>query len=51
MADPDIPWRYALKFAECLATDDLEVTLLKAGDHRLSKPHEIARIIEAIQSI
>ncbi len=51
MADHDVPWRHALKFAECLATDDLEVTLLKAGDHRLSKPHEIAKIIAAIRSI
>lgn len=51
MADPDVPWRHALKFAECLSTDDLELTLIKAGDHRLSKPHEIGKIIEAIGSI
>lgn len=51
MADPDIPWRHALRFAERLETDDLELTLLKAGDHRLSKPHEIARIIDAVQEI
>jgi len=51
MADPDVPWRHALKFAECLSTDDLELTLIKAGDHRLSKPHELAKLIEAIASI
>ena len=51
MADPDIPWRHALKLAERLSTDDLVLTLMKAGDHRLSKPHEIARLIEAISSI
>lgn len=51
MADHDVPWRHALKFAECLQTDDLELTLIKAGDHRLSKPHEIAKIIDAVGSI
>lgn len=51
MADPDVPWRHALKFAERLSTDDLELALIKAGDHRLSKPNEIAKIIEAIASI
>jgi pimeloyl-ACP methyl ester carboxylesterase len=51
MADPDVPWRHALRFAECLATDDLEVILLKSGDHRLSKPAEIARILSVVSSV
>lgn len=51
MADPDVPWRHALRMAECLLTDDLEVTLIKSGDHRLSKPHELAKLMKAIASI
>ncbi len=51
MADPDVPWRHALRFADCLATDDLELILLKSGDHRLSKPHEIKRILSAVSSV
>ncbi len=51
MSDPDVPWRHALAFAECLETDDLEVALIKAGDHRLSKPYELARIIAALSSL
>ena len=51
MADPDVPWRHALAFAERLETNDLEVTLIKSGDHRLSKPHELATIVAAIQLI
>ncbi len=51
MADEDVPWRHALAFAECLETDDLVVTLIKAGDHRLSKPHELAAIIAAIENL
>lgn len=51
MADPDVPWRHALRFAECLVTDDLELTLVKAGDHRLSKTHEIRRIVELLGAL
>lgn len=51
MADPDVPWRHALFFAERLTTNDMEMTLIKSGDHRLSKPHELAAIVAAIQSI
>lgn len=51
MADPDIPWRHALRLAERLAADDVELTLIKAGDHRLSKPHEIDRIIGAVAAL
>ncbi len=51
MADPDVPWRHALRLAECLATDDLEMTLLKSGNHRLSKPIEIARIVATIEGL
>ena len=51
MADPDVPWRHAAAFAERLASEDVEILLLKSGDHRLSKPHEIKTIIDAINSI
>jgi pimeloyl-ACP methyl ester carboxylesterase len=51
MADAEIPWRHALRFAECLTTDDVEVTLVKAGDHRLSKPGEIETIIRLTASL
>ncbi len=51
MADPDIPWRHALRLVDRLASEDVELTLLKAGDHRLSKPHEIGKIIDAVASL
>lgn len=51
MADPDVPWRHALKFADSIACDDVELTLIKSGDHRLSKPHEIAKIIKTLESL
>ncbi len=51
MADAEVPWRHALKVAECLQTDDLTMTLIKSGDHRLSKPHELEAIIAAIEAV
>jgi pimeloyl-ACP methyl ester carboxylesterase len=51
MADPDVPWRHALVFADCLEADDVELTLIKAGDHRLSKPTELRRITDALESL
>ncbi len=44
MKDPDVPWRTALRLAERIEGDDVEVTLVKSGDHRLSEPADIARL-------
>ncbi|MGD9664130.1 MAG: alpha/beta hydrolase, partial [Novosphingobium sp.] len=35
--DPDVPWQTSLKLAEALRSDDVQVTLVKDGDHRLSR--------------
>lgn len=51
MADRDVPWRHALRFAEALGSADLEVTLTKSGDHRLSSPEDLARLTDAIASL
>jgi dipeptidyl aminopeptidase/acylaminoacyl peptidase len=41
-ADPDVPWETALKLAHCLSSDDVQVTLVKDGGHRLSRPGDLA---------
>ena len=51
MADPDGPWEHALKLVERLAEDDVVTTLIKDGDHRLSRPEDLARIVEAVDEI
>ncbi len=51
MADRDVPWRHALAFAERLDTDDLEITLMKSADHRLSEPHQLAAIVAAVEAL
>jgi pimeloyl-ACP methyl ester carboxylesterase len=41
-ADPDVPWRHSLRIAERITGDDVQVTLVKGGDHRLSTPADLA---------
>ncbi|UPY35547.1 alpha/beta hydrolase [Sediminicoccus sp. KRV36] len=40
--DADVPWALSLRIAEMITGGDVEVTLVKQGDHRLSKPDELA---------
>jgi pimeloyl-ACP methyl ester carboxylesterase len=49
--DPDVPWQTALRLAERLQSDDVTVELIKAGDHRLSLPPDLARITAAIERL
>ena len=44
MRDQDVPWQTALRLAERIESKDVEVTLVKDGDHRLSEPHDLARL-------
>jgi pimeloyl-ACP methyl ester carboxylesterase len=49
--DPDVPWRHALELAQGLKGDDVVFTLIKDGDHRLSRPQDIARLIAAVEEL
>ncbi len=44
MRDPDVPWTTSQRLAAALASEDVEITYVKAGDHRLSEPHDLARL-------
>jgi pimeloyl-ACP methyl ester carboxylesterase len=46
--DPDVPWPTALRLAERLETGDVRVVLIKDGDHRLSRPQDIAVLCEMV---
>jgi pimeloyl-ACP methyl ester carboxylesterase len=46
--DPDVPWRHAVELSSRLAHDDVVLTLVKDGDHRLSRPEDIDRLIAAV---
>ncbi|WP_422372245.1 alpha/beta hydrolase [Hoeflea sp.] len=51
MADPDVPWQHALKLMEHLPSENVTLTLIRDGDHRLSRDEDIARILAAVDSI
>ena len=46
--DPDVPWNHAVELTSRLAQDDVVLTLVKDGDHRLSRPEDIERLINAV---
>ena len=49
--DPDVPWRHALELAQAIKGSDLVFTLVKDGDHRLSRPQDIERLIAAVGEV
>jgi pimeloyl-ACP methyl ester carboxylesterase len=51
MQDLDVPWRHALELVEHLPGDSVSLTLVKDGDHRLSRPEDLERLIAAVEGI
>jgi pimeloyl-ACP methyl ester carboxylesterase len=47
--DPDVPWAHAVELVSRLAQDDVVLTMVKDGDHRLSRPEDLARLIKAVE--
>jgi pimeloyl-ACP methyl ester carboxylesterase len=46
--DADVPWQHAVELTARFAQDDVVLTLVKDGDHRLSRPADIERLIAAV---
>jgi pimeloyl-ACP methyl ester carboxylesterase len=46
--DPDVPWQHAVELVARFARDDVVLTMVKDGDHRLSRPEDIERLIAAV---
>ena len=51
MDDPDVPFEHALELVEHLPGDDVTLTLIKDGDHRLSRPQDLERLIAALEGL
>ena len=49
--DPDVPFEHAMKLAEHLPSDDVTVTLVKDGDHRLSRPQDIELLLRVAEGL
>jgi pimeloyl-ACP methyl ester carboxylesterase len=46
--DPDVPWQHVVELVARFAQDDVVLTMIKDGDHRLSRPEDIERLIAAV---
>ncbi|WP_117193118.1 alpha/beta hydrolase [Rhizobium terrae] len=51
MQDPDVPYSHALKLVEFLPADDVVLTLIRDGDHRLSRPQDIEKLKAAVSAL
>ncbi len=49
--DPDVPWQISLEIAAQLRSVDVQALLIKDGDHRLSRPQDIAVILQTVQDL
>ncbi len=46
--DPDVPWRHSLALLDVVACPDMRLTLIKDGEHRLSRPQDLALLFTAL---
>ena len=46
--DPDVPWQISLDIAARLRSADVQTLLIKDGDHRLSRPQDIAALLRTV---
>jgi alpha-beta hydrolase superfamily lysophospholipase len=51
LADPEVPWRHSTALVSRFASDDVVLTLIKDGDHRLSRPEDIDKLIAAVEGL
>lgn len=51
MEDPDVPYSHAMRLVEHLPADDVTLSLVRDGDHRLSRPQDIAMILSALEGL
>lgn len=49
--DPDVPWTHSLDLADKLRSSDVVWSLIKDGDHRLSRPQDIARMVATVLEV
>lgn len=47
--DEDVPWDHALALFQAIRAQDAVFTLIKDGDHRLSRPQDLTRLVQAVE--
>lgn len=48
-ADDVVPWRHQIELIERLKGSDVRLDLIEGGDHRLSTPADLDRLVEAVE--
>src|SRR4029078_11296224 len=51
MCDPDVPWGHSLDLVDLLCCEDVELTLIKDGDHRQSRPQDLRRLEATVAAL
>lgn len=51
IADPDVPHTHALKLVSMLPADDVTLSLIPNGDHRLSRPEDLRLLVRAVEGV
>lgn len=51
MQDPDVPWTHARRVFEALPGASVNLTYIKDGDHRLSRPEDIALLVRVVEAM
>lgn len=51
MQDPDVPWRHAFRLVEELESGDVVFSLIKDGDHRLSREPDLDRLKQTVRAL
>ena len=49
--DADVPWTTSMRIMETVTSADVEVTLVKAGEHRLSEDHDLDRLRQTLGTL
>ena len=51
VGDTSVPWQTAMRISEMVASTDVRTILVKDGDHRLSRPQDLERIVAAVEEL
>ena len=51
LQDPDVPWQRSMDIMERLRSTDVEVQLIKSGQHRLSESEDLQRMLATLATL
>ncbi len=51
LLDPDVPWQHSVELLDRIDSADIRLTLIKDGEHRLSRPQDLALLFALIAEV